>query len=73
MLYREEGRFPEIQVLAAEILEFFKAQNVHREAIAAVLLFQEAAEQEKVTAGLVQRLKTYLSEARRRPGVRFEG
>jgi tetratricopeptide (TPR) repeat protein len=73
LLYREEGRFPEIQVLAAEILQFFKAQKVHREAIAAVLLFQEAAEQEKVTAGLVQRLKTYLSEARRRPGVRFEG
>jgi hypothetical protein len=39
----------------------------------AVLLFKEAAEQEKVTAGLVQRLKTYLSETRRRPGVRFEG
>jgi tetratricopeptide (TPR) repeat protein len=73
LLYREEGRFREIQSLAAEILEFFKAQNVHREAIAAVLLFQEAAEQEKVTDSLVQRLKTYLSEARRRPGVRFEG
>jgi tetratricopeptide (TPR) repeat protein len=73
LLYREEGRFPEIQSLAAEILKFFKAQNVHREAIAAILLFKEAAEQEKVTAGLVQRLKTYLSEARRRPGVRFEG
>ncbi|MES1244180.1 MAG: helix-turn-helix domain-containing protein [Acidobacteriota bacterium] len=73
LLYREENRFAEIKVLAAEILEFFKAKKVHREAIAAVLLFQEAAEQEKVTAGLVQRLKTYLSETRRRPGVRFEG
>ncbi len=73
VLYREEGRFQEIQHLAAEILAFFRAQSVHRETIAAVLLLQEAAEQEKVTATLLQRLKTYLSEARRRPGVRFEG
>jgi tetratricopeptide (TPR) repeat protein len=73
LLYREEGRFQEIQHLAAEILAFFQARNVHREAIAAVLLLHEAAEQEKVTATLLQRLKTYLSEARRRPGVRFEG
>lgn len=73
VLYREEGRFQEIQHLAAEILAFFRDQNVHRETIAAFLLLQEAAEQEKVTAGLLERLKTYLSEARRRPGVRFVG
>jgi transcriptional regulator with XRE-family HTH domain len=73
VLYREEGRFQEIQHLAAEILAFFQAQQVHRETIAAFLLLQEAAEQEKVTAGLLERLKTYLSEARRRPGVRFGG
>jgi tetratricopeptide (TPR) repeat protein len=73
VLYREENRFRDIQNLAAGILEFFKAQKVHPEAIAAVILFQEAAENEKVTTALVQRLKDYLAEARRRPGVRFEG
>ena len=73
LLYREENRFPEIKTLAAGILAFFQAQNVHREAIAAILLLQEAAEQEKVTAGLVQRLKDYLAQAKRKPGVRFTG
>lgn len=73
LLYREAGRFPEIRTLAAGILKFFQAQKVHREAIAAVLLFQDAADQEKVTTGLVQRLKTYLTEAQRRPGARFQG
>lgn len=73
LLYREENRFAEIQTLAAEILEFFKAQKVHREAIASMVLFQEAAEKQRVTAGLVQRLKDYLAKARRGPGVRFGG
>jgi tetratricopeptide (TPR) repeat protein len=73
LLYREENRFPEIKTLAAEILTFFQAQNVHREAIAAILLLQEAAEQEKITTGLVQRLKDYLTQASRKPGVRFGG
>lgn len=73
LLYREENRFPEIKTLAAGILAFFQAQNVHREAIAAILLLQEAAEQEKITAGLVERLKDYLAQARRTPEVRFRG
>jgi tetratricopeptide (TPR) repeat protein len=73
LLYREENRFAEIQTLAAEILEFFKAQKVHREAIASMVLFHEAAEKQKVTEALVQRLKDYLAKARRGPGVRFAG
>lgn len=73
LLYREENRFAEIQTLAAEILEFFKAQKVHREAIASMVLFQEAAEKQRVTEALVQRLKDYLAKARRGPGVRFGG
>jgi tetratricopeptide (TPR) repeat protein len=73
VLYRKEDRFPEIKALAAEILEFFKAQKVHREAIAAMILFQEAAEKERVTEALLQRLKGYLAEASSRPGLRFGG
>jgi transcriptional regulator with XRE-family HTH domain len=71
LLYRQEGRFPEIKVLADEILEIFKAQQVHREAIAAVMLFQEAAEKETVTTEMVRRLKDYLAKARNRPELRF--
>jgi transcriptional regulator with XRE-family HTH domain len=71
LLYREEGRYPEIKILADEILEIFNAQKVHREAIAAVILFQEAAEKETVTAEMVRRLQDYLSKARSSPGLRF--
>jgi hypothetical protein len=73
LLYRKEGRFAEIKVLAAEILEIFKAQQVHREAIAAVMLFQDAAENETVTAEMVRRLKDYLAEARSNLQLHFEG
>lgn len=72
LLYREEGRTSAIQSLSSSILKIFKAQNVHREAIAAVILFQEAAEQERVSAELVRRLQAFLSKARTNPKLRFE-
>lgn len=73
LLYREEGQFAEIVGLAEEMLTIFKAQEVAREAIAAVVLFKEAAEKGQVTAGMVKRLSDYLRRAQREPGVRFEG
>ena len=72
LLYREEGRFAEIQALAQEILKIFQAQQVHREAVAAVILFQEAAAKEGVTAELVMHLQVYLSKARKDSKLRFE-
>ncbi|HWM90981.1 MAG TPA: hypothetical protein VN493_09460 [Thermoanaerobaculia bacterium] len=72
VLYREQGRFPEIKVLADEMLEIFKAQQVHREAIGAVILFQEAAAKEQVTKELVRRLKAYLSKAEGNPKLAFD-
>jgi len=73
LVYREEGRFPEIAALAAEILTIFEAQGVQREALAAVILLREAAEKEQVTADLVRRLADYLKRAQREPGLRFGG
>jgi tetratricopeptide (TPR) repeat protein len=72
LLYREEGRFGEIRALAEEILEIFRAQGVHREAIASMILFQEAAAKERVSVALVRRLQSYLSRARSNPTLRFE-
>ncbi len=72
LLYREEGRFAEIKILAAEILKIFTAQQVHREALAAVILFQEAAEKERVTVEMVRKLQDFLAKAKGdpRPGSR---
>lgn len=72
LLYRQEGRFGEIHALAEEILEIFRAQGVHREAIASIILFQEAAERERISVALVRRLQSYLSRARNNPTLRFE-
>jgi len=37
-------------------MEVFSAQEVHREATAALVLFQRACEEERVTAELIHRL-----------------
>jgi len=72
LLYMEGGYFGEIKDLAQEILKIFKAQGVHREAIAAVILFQEAAAGERITAAFVRRLQDYLSNARTNAKLHFE-
>ncbi len=71
LLYLRQGRTPEVRRLAEEMIPIFQAQDVHREALAALALFQEAALGEEVTAEQVRRLVKYLQEARNDPGRRF--
>jgi transcriptional regulator with XRE-family HTH domain len=73
LLYRKESRFGEIMTLANEMLAIFRAQGVHREAIAAILLFRDAAERESVTLEMVRRLQNYLTQARSNPDLQFAG
>lgn len=47
--YLRRGRTRETRLLAAEIVPLFQAQEVHREALAAMMLFAEAAERETLT------------------------
>jgi transcriptional regulator with XRE-family HTH domain len=68
----EEGRTAEVRALAREMMATFRAQRVHREALAALALFCQAAEAETATAELARRLLAYLERARRDPGLRFE-
>jgi tetratricopeptide (TPR) repeat protein len=72
LLYREEGRWAEIRELAGRMVEIFRERKIHRETIAAVLLFKEAAAKEAVSVELVRRLQNYLKQAQARPGLRFE-
>jgi tetratricopeptide (TPR) repeat protein len=65
LLYLKEGRAADVLPLAEEMAALFEAQEVHREALAAVLLFQEAARREEVTAGMVRELAGRLETARR--------
>ena len=71
LLYRGENLWAEIRELAGRMVEIFRERNIHRETIAALLLFREAAAKEAVNVELVRRLQDYLQQAQARPGVRF--
>jgi tetratricopeptide (TPR) repeat protein len=73
LLHLEEGRLVEVQEVAVEMVEIFKKLGVEREAIAAALLFQDAARRAAVTTDLVERLQEHFKKARGNPALRFEG
>ena len=60
LLYVQQGRTSEVKRLAEEMVPVFMAQDVHREATAALLLFQEAARREAVSAAMLAELVSYL-------------
>jgi hypothetical protein len=70
-LYAREGRAAEMKRIAAEILPIFQSCEVHREAIAALIVFQQAAEMEQLTLGLVEEVATFLDRVRTNPSLRF--
>ncbi|HYG61912.1 MAG TPA: hypothetical protein VEL74_04990 [Thermoanaerobaculia bacterium] len=70
-LYARKGRTADLRRLAEEIYPIFQAQDVHREAMAALLLFQEAARQEALTVQAVREYATYFRDARADPSLRF--
>lgn len=70
-VYARQGRSEEMRTLAAEMLPSFQSRDVHREALAALIVFQKAAKMDRVTLGLVQELSDYLRQCRTNPGVRL--
>lgn len=72
MVYVQRGDTAEIRRLAAEMVPIFESRDVHQEAMAALLLFRQAADAEEVTASLLDRMTTYLHRARHNPGMRFQ-
>jgi tetratricopeptide (TPR) repeat protein len=72
VLLLEDRRIREVRSLARQILWIFRAQDVHREALAALRLFCEAAERETATLEMTRRISEYLLRARNEPGLRLE-
>jgi tetratricopeptide (TPR) repeat protein len=60
----EEGHTAEVRTLADEMVAVFRAHNVPREALVAVLLFQEAAHREAATAELAREVAASITRAR---------
>lgn len=71
LLYLEQQRPADVKRVAEEIVPVFEAQDVHREALAALMLFQDAARLEQLTHHFVHKLASYLEAARRNPALPF--
>jgi tetratricopeptide (TPR) repeat protein len=63
-IYAQQGRGAEMRRLAEEMLPVFKSRDIHREAFAALLVFQKSAEMERVTLGLIREVSHYIQETR---------
>ncbi len=70
-LLLSQGRAAEVRTLTPSLAEVFESKGVHREALAALRLFQEAAEREEATVDLARRVLGYLFRARHDQGLRF--
>lgn len=66
------GRTEPVKSLARHLTPIFQAHAVHREALAALVLFRQAAEREQVTEAFARDLLHYLRRARYDPDLRFE-
>jgi tetratricopeptide (TPR) repeat protein len=71
LLHLRAGNTAAVKALAEEMAPLFQAQDVHREAMAALLLFQQAVQQETATVELAEELAAYLKRARENPALRF--
>jgi tetratricopeptide (TPR) repeat protein len=71
-LYAREGCTSDVKKLSLEMAKIFGAQDVPREAIAAMLFFQKAAEREHATAKLAREVSAFLEKLRTDPGVRVD-
>jgi tetratricopeptide (TPR) repeat protein len=64
-VYARQDRHTEMQVLAQEMLPIFQSRDLQREVIAALIMFQQAAERNDVTLSLIQEVAGRLQKARR--------
>lgn len=66
------GRTAEVKRLAEGMYPIFRSREVHREAMAALIVFQQAAAAESATLGLVEEIAAYLRRAANDPTLAFE-
>ena len=71
VLLLDVGRTAEVKDMVRSLAEVFESRGVHREALAALRLFQEAVERDEATAELARSILDYLFRARYDQGLRF--
>ena len=72
VLYSQQNRNPEIRELVAAMLPVFSSHSIHREALAALVVFREAVSRERLSTALAQDLAEYLRRAAVQPQLRFQ-
>ncbi len=70
-VYLRQHRAEETKRLAAEMIPVFRAREVHREILAALIVFQQAAEMEQLTVGRIEEIAARLRQARGNPQPRL--
>lgn len=69
--FASQGRLSDMRRLAEQMVPIFESRDVHREALAALLVFRQAVRAEEATLALVHEISVYLRQARSDPGLRF--
>lgn len=70
-VYAIQGRTTDLRRLAEEMIEVFRSRNIHREALAALAVLQQAARAEQAELELVRQVGSYLRKARNQPDLPF--
>jgi transcriptional regulator with XRE-family HTH domain len=65
VIWLHDGRTAEVRELAIEMEAIFRAKKIHREALAALVLFWEAAKRETATVELVRQVIAEMEKAKR--------
>jgi transcriptional regulator with XRE-family HTH domain len=72
LLLLEHGRTSEARTLAEQMTWIFSSQKLHREALAALRVFCEAAKREEATVGLARRVIRFLHRSQHDPELKFD-
>lgn len=70
-VYAIQGRSADVRRLAEEMFEVFRSRNIHREALAALAILQQAARAEQAELDLVREIGSYFRKARKQPDLPF--
>ena len=65
------GRMSELREVAEEMLPIFQSRLLHKEALAAVQFFREAAMAETITAAQIHAVADFLAELEKNGKARF--
>jgi transcriptional regulator with XRE-family HTH domain/tetratricopeptide (TPR) repeat protein len=73
VLYLEAGHIVKVRELARQMVTLLQSQGIHRETLAALKLFYDAAERREATVELARRLIDYIRKAQLEPELKFQG